>query len=90
VAVKVTLVPEHIVDEGLAAILTLAATFGFTVTLRVLATLDPQVLLAVTLTVPDVLPIVTIIELVLVPEVIVAPAGSDHVYPVAPATAATL
>ena len=31
VAVKVTLVPEQIVVEGLAAMLTLAATFGFTV-----------------------------------------------------------
>ena len=31
VAVKVTLVPEQIVVEGLAAMLTLAVTFGFTV-----------------------------------------------------------
>ena len=35
VAVKVTLVPEHIVVPGLAAMLTLTGRFGFTVIVRV-------------------------------------------------------
>ena len=34
-AVKVTLVPEQMLPDGLAAILTLAATFGFTVIVTV-------------------------------------------------------
>ena len=71
-------------------ILTPATTFGFTVTLKLLAALDPQALFAVTETVPDVLPKVTTIELVLAPDVILAPVGNVHVYPVAPPTAVIL
>ena len=43
VAVKVTLLPAHAVDDGLAAIATLAVTTGFTRTLAVLLVLIVEV-----------------------------------------------
>jgi len=65
-----------------------AATAGVTVTLK----LDPvplkQLLLGITATVPELLPKLTVIDVVPCPDVIVAPAGTVHVYVVAPVTAA--
>ena len=89
VAVKVTLVPEQIGPEGIGAMETLAATDGFTVTLKATdAVLFPHELNGVTEIVPDTaLPEkLTVIEFVFDPEAMVAPAGSDQLYPVAPLT----
>jgi len=68
-------------------ILPAAATVGVTVTLK----LDPvplkQLLLGVAVTLPEVDPQLTVMDVVPCPAVIVAPAGTAHVYVVAPATA---
>jgi len=60
---------------------------GVTVTLK----LDPvplkQLLLGVTVTLPEVEPQLTVIDVVPCPDVIVAPSGTVHAYVVAPATA---
>jgi hypothetical protein len=58
-----------------------------TETARQLAALVPQVFVAVTQTLPAVVPQFTIIDVVPCPETIVAPAGTVHVYEVAPLTA---
>ncbi len=60
-----------------------------TVTSRVLAGLVPQALEAVTLTVPDEVPTLTVMLLVPSPPVIVHPAGRVQMYEVAVATSAT-
>ena len=49
--------------------------------------LQPQLLHACTQTFPEMAPTVTLIFDVVCPEVIVQPAGTVHVYEVAPATA---
>jgi len=69
------------------------ATAGivFTVTEAVVANAAlPHVFVGVTDTVPEVEPIVTVIEVVLEPDVIVEPDGTLQVYPVAPLTAEML
>ena len=59
------------------------------VMVALLAELVPQLLVAVTETVPAVDPMETVIEFVPAPEVMVAPAGTVQLYDVAPATEAT-
>jgi hypothetical protein len=85
VAVNVTGVPEQIVAPGLAEMLTEGTTAGFTVTAKEAAELLPQALVAVTVTLPPVLPHVTVIEVALL-AVMLAPDGTPQVYPVAPLT----
>ena len=63
----------------LAAIATLAATTGSTVTAVQLAGLAPQILSAVTHTSPDAVPKVTVMDVVDCPDVIEAPVGTVHV-----------
>lgn len=60
-----------------------------TLTARVLAVLFPHAFEAYTLTVPPAVPDVTVMVLVSWPETIIHPAGTLHVYDVAPATATT-
>jgi hypothetical protein len=62
---------------------------GLTVIARLEAGPSPQALLPFTVTGPDVFPRVTVMELVLLPAVIMDPAGTVHVYPVAPAIVPT-
>ena len=79
VAVKVTLSPAHI-ELALADMVTLAVGgTAFTVTAVQLAVLVPQLLLAVTHIFPDVVPKVTVMEVVPCPAVIEAPGGAVHV-----------
>ena len=63
---------------------------GFTVTARLLGAPDVQLLVPYTLTFPEVAPKVTVILVVLAPAVIVAPAGTLQVYPVALVSGAML
>ena len=65
---------------------------AITVTARVWGVLVPQVFPAVTVILPfcPAAPVVTVIELVPAPPVIVHPVGTVHVYVVAPGTAVTL
>ena len=62
---------------------------GSTVTVWQLGKLVPQALPAVTHIVPEVTPKVTVANLVPCPEVILAPAGTVHVYTVVLGTLAT-
>jgi len=84
VYVEAVLILGDVGPEGIAG----AEGILRTVTASMLAPLVPQLLLAVTVTLPDVVPMVTVIEVVPVPAVIVAPAGTVQVYEVALATAA--
>ena len=80
-AVKVTDVPEQIGPEGFADMVTLAVTAGFTVTAKAdEAALFPQLLNGVTEMFPDVAPAkkLTVMELVLAPVAMEAPAGNDQ------------
>ena len=77
VAVKVTLSPAQIVV--FPDIVTLAAAIRSTVIAVQLEALVPQLLSAVTHTLPDAVPKVTVIEVVDCPDVIEEPAGTVHV-----------
>lgn len=63
---------------------------GLSVMLRVCAGPVPQELVAVTETVPDTEPKSTVMAVVPWPEVMVEPAGANHVYEEAPETSAML
>jgi hypothetical protein len=87
VPLKVTDDPAQIVDEGDAVTPTVGK--GFTVTANDVAALVPHELLAVTEIFPDVVPKVTVMDAESCPELMTAPEGTVHEYPVAPATALT-
>ena len=80
--------PDNTEDPLGFACVTVPGVAGveLTVTARVAAELVPQVLPAVTVTFPAVLPQVTVIDVVPWPAVIDAPDGTVHVYVVAPLT----
>jgi hypothetical protein len=61
---------------------------GLTVKKNVVGELAPQVFPAVTVTLPDIDPTVTVMLVVPCPELITVPAGTVHVYVVAPTTGA--
>ena len=63
-----------------------ADNIKFLLTANVFAELDPQALLDLTLTLPEVLPKVTVIEVVPWPSFITVPEGRLHLYDVAFAT----
>ena len=64
-----------------------AATVGVTVTARLALVPLKQLLVGVTLTLPEVDPQLTVIPAVPCPAVMLAPAGTVQSYPVAPGTA---
>jgi hypothetical protein len=74
----------------IAEFVELAVTVGnaLMVNKNVVGELVPQVLPAVTVTLPDVEPAVTLMLVVPCPELITVPAGTVHVYVVAPTTGA--
>ena len=78
VAVNVTLLPVQILF-CVALMLTLGETVAVNVTVFEAADPLPQVLVGVTVTLPDVVPKVTVIDVVPCPLVIVDPAGTVHV-----------
>lgn len=86
-AVNVTDVPAQIV-VWLVLATTLGVTLVVTVTAVLLVVPLPHVFVGVTVTFPPTVPKVTVIEFVFEPDVIVAPVGIVHVYPVAPETVA--
>jgi hypothetical protein len=75
-AVSTSLFPMQIVPDAAVA-LTVGA--GVTVMVRLVVPLDPQGLDAYTVTLPEVFPAVTFIEVVPCPELIIVPDGVLHV-----------
>jgi hypothetical protein len=69
VAVNVTLVPEHTELPGSALMLTEGVTLPEILTAKLLAVPLPQALEGVTVTLPELAPTVTVIELVVPPAV---------------------